>query len=77
MEGFVVAQCLDVWGRACFEVLLQQGLGNAEVALCLGRSSATVCKGEKNVALRVVIARKPLKMRLMGKRYDRGCVNWL
>ena len=31
-----------MWGRACFEVLLQQGLCNAEVVLCLGRSRVTV-----------------------------------
>ncbi len=76
MEGFIMAQSLDLCKRARFEMLLRQGLSNAEIALCLGRSRATVWR-EKNVALRVCIVLKPLKDRLMPKRCGRGCVSWL
>ncbi len=47
MEGFIMAQRLDVWMRAQVEVLSQQGLSNAEIALCLGRSRVTVWREKK------------------------------
>ena len=44
-----MAQRLDLWMRTRFEVLSQQGLPNAEIGECLGRSRATVCEGEETL----------------------------
>ncbi len=40
-EGFVMAQCLGVWMRVCFEVLLRQGLTNVGIGECLGGGRVT------------------------------------
>ncbi len=47
MEGFMMAQRLDLCERVRFEVLLRQGLTNAEIAECLGKSRATVWREKK------------------------------
>ncbi len=47
--GFVMAQCLGVWMRVCFVVLLQQGLANVGVGECLGGGRVTVCEGAETL----------------------------
>ncbi len=46
VEVFIVAQCLDEIERVLIEVLFQEGFGDGEICLRLGRSRATVW-GEK------------------------------
>ena len=52
--GFYYGTAFGCVMRARVEVLLRQGLTNAEIALCFGRSRVTCLEGSRNVVFRAV-----------------------